>query len=77
MMTGCVFGKDNATLHHKIRFYGNTLQEVQQVGVVAGSPSAVQEQLQALEQAGLQRIMLQWLDLDDLQSLEAMAKGIL
>jgi F420-dependent oxidoreductase-like protein len=77
MMTGCVFGKDDASLNRKIQFYGKTLQEVQQGGAVAGSLSAIKEQLQALEQAGLQRIMLQWLDLDDLESLEVLAKGIL
>ena len=77
MMTGCVFGKDDASLNRKIQFYGKTLQEVQQDGVVAGSLSAIKEQLRALEQAGLQRIMLQWLDLDDLESLEALAKGVL
>ena len=77
MMTGCVFGKDDAALNRKLQFYGKTLEEAQQGGVVGGSSSAVKEQLQALEQAGLQRIMLQWLDLDDLESLEALAKAIL
>ena len=77
MMTGCVFGKDEATLNRKINFYGKTLEEVQQDGIVAGSVSAIKEQLAALEQAGLQRIMLQWLDLDDVESLELLAKTIL
>ena len=77
MMTGCVFGRDDAALNRKVHFYGKTLEEVQQNGVLAGSLSTIKEQLQALEQAGLQRIMLQWLDLDDLESLEALAKGIL
>lgn len=77
MMTGCVFGLDDAALSRKINFYGKTLEEVQQRGVVAGSLSAIQEQLQALENAGLHRIMLQWLDLDDLESLEELAKGLL
>jgi F420-dependent oxidoreductase-like protein len=77
MMTGCVFGKDDAALDRKIHFYGKTLEKVQQGGVVAGSLSDIKEQLQALEQAGLQRIMLQWLDLDDLESLEVLAKAIL
>ena len=77
MMTGCVFGKDDATLNRKIHFYGKTLQEVQQGGTIAGSLSEIKEQLHALEGAGLQRIMLQWLDLDDLESLEILAKGIL
>jgi F420-dependent oxidoreductase-like protein len=77
MMTGCVFRKDDASLDRKVHFYGKTLEEVRQRGVVVGSSSAIKEQLQALEQAGLQRIMLQWLDLDDLESLEALAKAIL
>jgi len=77
MMTGCVFGLDDGVLSRKINFYGKTLEEVQQRGVVAGSLSAIQEQLKALEDAGLQRIMLQWLDLDDLESLEELAKGLL
>ncbi|HLO17117.1 MAG TPA: TIGR03560 family F420-dependent LLM class oxidoreductase [Anaerolineales bacterium] len=77
MMTGCVFGKDEATLQQKIAARGRTLEELQQRGIVAGSLNAIRDQLKALEQAGLQRIMLQWLDLDDLESLEAMAKGIL
>lgn len=77
MMTGCVFGKDDAALKNKIKYYGKTLKDIQQGGAVAGSLSAVKERLQALEQAGLQRIMLQWLDLDDLESLEALAKAVL
>ena len=77
MMTGCVFGKDDAALNRKISFYGKTLEEVQQGGAVAGNLGAIQGQLQTLEQAGLQRIMLQWLDLDDLESLEVLAKVLL
>jgi alkanesulfonate monooxygenase SsuD/methylene tetrahydromethanopterin reductase-like flavin-dependent oxidoreductase (luciferase family) len=77
MMTGCVFGKNEATLKQKINEHGQTLEELQQTGTVAGSLSAIKEQLARLEAAGLQRIMLQWLSLDDLESLEVLAKGIL
>ncbi len=77
MMTGCVFGKNDATLNQKITARGRSLQELQQRGIIAGSPSAVKEQLQELEETGLQRIMLQWLDLDDLESLEALARVVL
>ena len=45
--------------------------------IVAGSRDAVVGQLQELEHVGLQRIMLQWLDLDDLDGLEALAKAVL
>ena len=77
MMTGCVFGKDDPTLKEKVALRGRSLKELQQNGVVAGSKGEIKEQLQKLEQAGLQRIMLQWLDLDDLESLEALAKTVL
>jgi F420-dependent oxidoreductase-like protein len=77
MMTGCVFGKDDAALNRKIALYGRSLGEVQQDGIVAGSINEIKDQLRALEQAGLQRIMLQWLDLDDLESMETLAKAVL
>jgi len=77
MMTGCVFGKDDLTLNQKVSSRGRTLAELRQRGIIAGSLRDIKQQLQAMEQAGLQRIMLQWLDLDDMESLEALAKGIL
>ena len=77
MMTNCIFGKDETALHQKIAARGRTLEELQRRGVIAGSPGAVKEQLQALERAGLERIMLQWLDLDDLDGMEALAKTVL
>lgn len=77
MMTGCVFGKDEATLKQKMTDYGQTLEELQQNGIITGSLSAIKAQLAALEEAGLQRIMLQWLSLDDLESLEVLGKGLL
>ncbi len=35
------------------------------------------KQLGRLAEAGVQRVMLQWLDLDDLDGLEALARGVL
>ena len=77
MMTGCVFGKDDAALREKLSARKRTVEELQARGLVAGSPSQVREQLKVLEEAGLQRVMLQWLDLDDLVGLEALAKAVL
>ena len=77
MMTNCVFGKDDSALKEKLTERGKTVKQLQQRGIVAGSKNEVVEQLQELEQAGLQRIMLQWLDLDDLDGMRALAKAVL
>ena len=77
MMTNCIFGKDDMALKEKIAARGRTHEQLQQRGIVAGPRDAVLGQLQELEQAGLQRIMRQWLDLDDLDGLEALAKAVL
>jgi F420-dependent oxidoreductase-like protein len=77
MMTGCVFGKDDSALREKLSARKRTVEELQARGTVAGSPSQVREQLKVLEEAGLQRVMLQWLDLDDLAGLEALAKAVI
>lgn len=77
MMTSCVFGKDEAALRQKLSARKRTVEELQARGAVAGNPVQVQEQLTALKEAGVQRVMLQWLDLDDLAGLEALAKATL
>lgn len=77
MMTTCIFGKDTFALQEKVASRGRSLEELQQRGLIAGSADEVKDQLRALEQVGLQRIMLQWLDLDDLDGIEALAKAIL
>lgn len=77
MMTGCVFGHTDSSLKQKLDERGRTLEELHQRGIVAGSAGKVKEQLHELVESGLQRIMLQWLDLDDLEGLEALAKAVL
>ena len=77
MMTGCYFGHTDLALKQKLEARGRTLEEMHQRGMIAGSASVVRVQLQKLEDVGLQRIMLQWLDLDDLAGLEALAKAVL
>ena len=77
MMTGCVFGKDDAALNEKLSSRNQAVEELQARGVVAGNLSQVKEQLHELGEAGLQRIMLQWLDLDDLDGLQALSKAVL
>jgi F420-dependent oxidoreductase-like protein len=77
MMTNCVFGTNDAALKEKLSTRKRTLEELQARGVVAGNADQVRDQLHELEGVGLQRIMLQWLDLDDLAGLEVLAKAVL
>jgi F420-dependent oxidoreductase-like protein len=78
LMTGLVFGRDDAELHAKLASQGATSTDaLWRRGVVAGTAGAVVEQLGRLAEAGVQRVMLQWLDLDDLDRLEALARTVL
>lgn len=77
MMTGCVFASSDSELQQKLETRGRTLEDLHQRGIVAGTPGMVTEQFQKLESAGLERIMLQWLALDDLAGLEELAKAVL
>lgn len=75
LMTGVFFGHDDEDARRMAN--GRDPAELRGRGLVAGTAGEVVEQLRALAQAGVQRIMLQWLDLDDLDRLEAFARAIL
>ena len=77
MMTGCFFAATDFGLQQKIKSRNKTIEQLRQQGMIAGSAGMVKEQLLELEASGLQRVMLQWLDLDDLAGLEALAKAVL
>jgi len=80
LMTGCVFGRDRQEVDAKVTLRTGGKRSVEQLrehGVVAGTPEEIQEQLAAFSIAGVQRIMLQWLDLDDLDGLQALAEAVL
>jgi alkanesulfonate monooxygenase SsuD/methylene tetrahydromethanopterin reductase-like flavin-dependent oxidoreductase (luciferase family) len=44
---------------------------------ISGTPTGIVEQLGRLSEVGVQRVMLQWLDQDDLDGLEALARTVL
>jgi F420-dependent oxidoreductase-like protein len=82
LMTGCVFGRDAAEVDRKFITVGklaagNLLEDWQQHRVIVGEPNAIVDQLGQLEEIGIYRVMLQWLDLDDLAGLEALATTVL
>jgi F420-dependent oxidoreductase-like protein len=80
LMTGCVFGKDGAEVTRKVkeRTKGKlSPMELAKRGLLVGTSNQIVDQLETITQAGIQRVMLQWLDLDDLDGLESLAKGVL
>lgn len=77
LMTGTVFGRTDADLAPKLARYSLDAAGLRERGLVVGSGSAVVEQLGAYAAAGVQRIMLQWLDQDDIDGLEALAQAVL
>ena len=77
LMTGCVFGHDAAALQVKLARRDATVEVLNARGLVAGGTDAVVEQLGRFGEAGVQGIMLQWLDQYDLDGLEALATVVL
>ena len=75
MMTGLILGKDNEDLNKKMGKLD--LEEIRQKGMLVGTPEEIKKQISELEKAGLQRVMLQWLDLNDLKGIELLAKTLI
>ena len=78
LMAGCVFGRDAAEVTARAARRGTTPDRLRAGGKVAvGDGAEIADQLAAWAAAGVERIMLQWLDLDDLDGLAALAAAIL
>ncbi len=80
IMVGCIFGQDSEEVDRKVKQRSNgrlTPADYKERGVVVGTASEIADQISAYSRAGVQRIMLQWLELDDLNGLKALARGIL
>jgi F420-dependent oxidoreductase-like protein len=77
LMTGLVYGASNAALQEKLASRKRTAAELRERGVIVGPSDEAIGHLKALEAVGCQRVMLQWLDLDDMDGLEALALEVL
>jgi len=72
LMTGLVLGLDETEVQRKLG--GRNASELIERGLIVGTLAEVKRQLGRLAEAGVQRVMLQWLDLDDLAGLEVLAR---
>jgi len=84
LMIPFVIGKDEAALQNRINAHRAmfpslpaTFADWRAAGFIGGSPAQVVDQLKAFEAVGVARFMLQQNDLDDLASLEFLARDVL
>lgn len=77
LMIRCIYGKDDVALANKLEGASSTKEELQARGLVVGTGSEIVDILGKWRDNGLDRIMLQWVELDDLNSLNDMANDIL
>jgi len=80
MMVGCIFANDEAQLQERVaaRTGGErTVDDLRQRGVIVGTADQLVEQLNQLAEVGVERVMLQWIDLDDLDGIETIAQKVL
>jgi len=77
LMTRVVYGRDEAALQTQLNEMGTTADAARERSMVVGTAAAVQDQLGRLAEVGVQRVMLQWMALDDLDGLAALAEAVL
>ncbi|HSL00745.1 MAG TPA: TIGR03560 family F420-dependent LLM class oxidoreductase [Rubrobacteraceae bacterium] len=75
LMTRVVFGRTEADVERKLA--GRSAHELRTGGAVVGGASEVVESLNRLDEAGVQRVMLQWLETEDVDGMEEMAHSVL
>lgn len=89
VMLTLIFARDRDELERRLASYrqrpelaGKTLDEVVTAlhtsgNAIVGTPETVLRRIHDYEAAGVQELMLQWLDLDDIEGLRALADTVL
>nr|BBH88547.1 LLM class F420-dependent oxidoreductase [Thermosporothrix sp. COM3] len=88
-MQGIYFGKDSATLDRKLE-WRHSVPELKdksldavvhtlhtEKGNIVGTAEQVIQQIKAYEEAGVEELMVQWLDIDDIEGIQAFATEVL
>jgi F420-dependent oxidoreductase-like protein len=76
MMTGIYFGRDTIELESVVSRRGRSVRDLRESGAIVGTPTEVRDRLDELAELGLAGVMLQWLDIEDLDRLEELAKAV-
>jgi hypothetical protein len=74
-MTRVIFGKDDDQLAERLA--GESADELCSKGQIIGTAQHIPAQLRELEAAGVQGVMLQWIDdLDDIEGIAALGLAV-
>lgn len=77
IMVGTFYAPTEQELNEKLAARNTDAATLRSRGIITGTAGQFPEQIRAYEQAGASRIMLQWLTLDDMDGLEAIAEAVL
>lgn len=75
LMTNLTYGQNQEQLQKKLN--GRDPKDMAQRGIIVGSPEQVTAKLIEYQQTGLDEIMLQWIDLEDIDSLIHFSETVL
>lgn len=75
LMTNLTYAINEDKMAEKLA--GRTTDSLRSRGLLVGNPEEVIKQIKRYDTLGVEEIMLQWLDLDDLEGLEHFAKNVL
>jgi F420-dependent oxidoreductase-like protein len=75
LMTNLTYGQNQERLKKKLN--GRDPKDMTQRGIIVGSSGQVTERLHEYQQTGLDEIMLQWIDLEDMDSLIHFSETVL
>lgn len=77
LMTQVVYEPTDAELSARLAGKPSVTELINDRGLIVGTGSAVVDQIGAWVEAGIERFMLQWMDLDNIDDLEKMARDVL
>lgn len=77
LMTRVLYAKDDNALKEMLSERDSTTEVLIKHGLIIGTGSMIVDQIGAWTERGVERFMLQWIELEDLDRLELMAKDVL
>jgi len=74
LMTGLIYGRTEHEVGQRLAEHG--AEQAQLRGLLVGTADRIAEQVQTIVDAGADEVILEWLDLDDLEGLTALAEAL-